>query len=67
MKAMIRYEQGENGQGLRDIDQAIKRSERDHTSWEIRAKFLRNPGRTGAAEEAEAMAKRYDIRRLAGL
>jgi len=25
------------------------------------------PGRTGAAEEAEAMAKRYDLRRLAGL
>jgi hypothetical protein len=39
----------------------------DHTRWEIRAKFLRNLGRTCAAEEAEAMVKRYDLRSSAGL
>ena len=59
MKAMIRYEQGDNEQGLKDIDEAIGRSERDHSSWEIRAKILRKLGRTAAADEADAMAKRY--------
>ncbi len=66
MKAMIRYEQGDNEQGLKDIDEAIGRSERDRSSWEIRAKILRKLGRTAAADEAGAMAKRYDPRWRAG-
>jgi Flp pilus assembly protein TadD len=65
MKAMIRYGQGDNEQGLKDVDEAIGRDERDPSSWELRAIILRRLGRTAAADEAAAMAKRFDPRRRA--
>jgi tetratricopeptide (TPR) repeat protein len=59
MKASIRAGQGNYAEGLNDIDQAIRRSERDPRHWETRAQILRKLGRTAAAEEAEEAAKRY--------
>jgi tetratricopeptide (TPR) repeat protein len=59
LKAAIRVNQGNYAQGLSDIDQAIRCSEQDYTCWETRAKILRKLGRTAAAEESEAAAKRY--------
>jgi len=59
MKASIRVNQGNYAEGLNDIDQAIKRSERDPRHWETRAQILRKLGRTAAAEESEEAVKRY--------
>jgi len=59
VKAAIRVNQGNDTGALNDIDEAIRRSERDHTYWETRAAILHKLGRAAAAEEAEAAAKRY--------
>ena len=61
-KAVIRSEQGDNEQGLKDIDLAIRCSEQHHPSWELRAAFLRSLDRHAEAEEAEDKAKRYRAR-----
>jgi tetratricopeptide (TPR) repeat protein len=62
MKAYIRNQQGDNEQGLKDIDEAIKYEEQDPQSWALRAAFLRNLGRIKEAEEAEATAKKCGAR-----
>jgi Flp pilus assembly protein TadD len=59
VKAAIRVNQEKYAEGLHDIDEAIRRSERDYTYWETRAAILHKLGRAAAAEEAEAAAKRY--------
>jgi tetratricopeptide (TPR) repeat protein len=59
LKAAIRVNQGNDTGALSDIDEAIRRSERDYTFWETRAAILHKLGRTAAAEEAEVTATRY--------